>query len=654
VAGRSPIRQNGLTLTGLPPQSPAPTATCARWNIGTSRSSQRHEPHLMQHTSFRILNYRGIADVKFSLDASPKARVYTLVGLNESGKTTILEAINSFSRRIDLDPLDMPGYATRDVHELIPISKRSNFNGNISIEVGFECDADDEKAIAAFARKELDTTIAAPVGRFTVEQRYTFKNSAVTLSQPQNLWTIKFQSRKKGERKNHAILHADERWQKLVAFIRDNRLPNVVYFPNFLFELPDRIYLEATGADDKKHEFYRAVLQDVLDAIGEQTNTEEHILARAKSGSAHDKKSLESVLLKMGSHITHTVFSSWNRIFNRASAGKEIIVFLDKDEAGRWYLQLRLKDGSDLYSISERSLGFRWFFAFLLLTQYRGFRKTGPRGALFLFDEPASNLHPSAQAQLLSSFGRFPTHAPIIYTTHSHHMVNPEWLEGTYVVKNEGLNYDEHADTYTSRQTLVTMHRYRSFAAAHPDQTTYLQPILDVLAYQPSKLENIPEVVMLEGKNDFYSLSFMGRRASAPPSLNFLPGNGAGSLDHAIRLYLGWGRKFVVLLDGDKEGIKQKKRYIEEFGSLVSQRVITLADIDPQWDGAVLEDLFADIDKEALLRTVYPDPTPYSKTLFNRAVQELLVTNASASLSPGTESAFSSLLDGVSKRLVAL
>lgn len=579
----------------------------------------------MRHTHFRIKNYRGIADIVLDLRATPKTGVFTLVGLNESGKTTILEALNSFSRRENLDPLDLPGYTTRDVHELIPINRRSNFNGKIEIEVGFRCEDDDERAIRQWAAKELSYTLTSNIGSFTVTQSFEFANSAVKSGQPRNTWLIRLTGKAKGERRARS-LEVNETWQKLVAHIRDSRLPSVVYFPNFLFELPDRFFLEPGGVGDEKHAFYRGVLQDVLDALGEQTNINDHILARAKSGSQHDKRSMESVLLKMGSHITETVFSSWNRVFGRATSGKEIIVNIDQDENGRWFLQLRLRDGRDLYSISERSLGFRWFFAFLLLTQYRGFRKSGPRGALFLFDEPASNLHPSAQAQLLESFGRFPEHAPIIYTTHSHHMVNPHWLEGTYVVRNEGLDYDRNADEYRARETLVTLHSYRQFAAAHPNQTTYLQPILDVLAYQPSKLENVPRVVMVEGKNDFYTLKLLQKRVNSTAQLPLLPGGGAGSLTEVIRLYVGWGREFLVLLDADREGMRQQTRYRELFGALVDKRILTLADLNQDWAGKSLEDLFAADDLSALQVSVFPESKVYQKSLFNRAVQELLIT----------------------------
>ena len=110
----------------------------------------------------------------------------------------------------------------------------------------------------------------------------------------------------------------------------------------------------------------------------------------------------------MESEITIRMFSAWNRIFRRNVGNKEIVVTCDRDEIGGWFLELRLKDANELYTISERLLGFRWFFAFLLLTQYRGFREDSARNVLFLLDEPASNLHPSAQTQLLDSFDRFP------------------------------------------------------------------------------------------------------------------------------------------------------------------------------------------------------------------------------------------------------
>ena len=50
----------------------------------------------MRYKSFRIRNFKGIKDTTINLDTATGAGVFALVGLNESGKTTVLEAIHSF------------------------------------------------------------------------------------------------------------------------------------------------------------------------------------------------------------------------------------------------------------------------------------------------------------------------------------------------------------------------------------------------------------------------------------------------------------------------------------------------------------------------------------------------------------------------------
>ncbi len=51
----------------------------------------------MKHTYFEVWNFKGIEHIKLDFSSSPNSNIYTLVGLNESGKTTILEAINFFT-----------------------------------------------------------------------------------------------------------------------------------------------------------------------------------------------------------------------------------------------------------------------------------------------------------------------------------------------------------------------------------------------------------------------------------------------------------------------------------------------------------------------------------------------------------------------------
>jgi len=604
----------------------------------------------MRYTHFEICNFKGIEKVRLDLVRPPQLRIHTLIGLNESGKTTILEAIDRLSYRESLEALSPPGYGQPDVHELIPIAKRANFNDSITIEAGCEIEDRDQRTIRELARKEYGITITEEIKPFTITQSYKFAASRLEPNQPKNTWAFEVTGLKPQQRRPSLL--SGESWQQVVTVVK-TMLPRIVYFPNFLFDFPDHIYLEEPPSDVEKHEFYRDVLQDVLDAIGDKTTLTEHVLARAKSVEDFDKKSLQSVLLKMGSHITQTVFSNWDKIFKRPAGKKEIVVDIDKDSRGAWFLHLRLKEGPEYYEISERSLGFRWFFTYLLLTQYRGFRRQGPKDVVFLLDEPASNLHPSAQTQLLDSFRSLREGCAVIYTTHSHHLIKPEWLDGAFVVKNEGLHYTEDDDRYTAKKTLITLSRYREFAIKQPQQTTYFQPVLDVLDYRPTYLENVPDVIMVEGKNDFFTLRYMSGRLGTTPSLHFLPGSGSGSLDPVIRLYIGWARNFIILLDSDAEGVKQKDRYSSLFGPLVKERVFTLGDLDASWNGKCLEKLFGSDDALTIQKTVYPDAQKLNKTHLCRALQELTLTNGPVALSTETISRFSALLGLLRDRLVA-
>lgn len=601
----------------------------------------------MKYTYFTIKNFKGIENITIDFTSQPQSKVFTLVGLNESGKTTILEALNFFTYKTeDLNPLNLPGYTIEDIHDLIPIGSRANFNDSISIEVGFEIDDDDISKIKRFLRREYGFEARMITREFKISQSYSFEDSKIQSLKPNNLWYFQPLGIYGRGRKSRKLLR--EHWLSFTKFIL-TLMPSVLFFPNFLFEFPDKIYLDEIAEDAEKHKFYRAIIQDVLDALGKDLKIDKHLKERMVSTDRNDWRALDSVLLEVGAHITETVFGSWNRIFKRKIGKKEIVVDYDNDENDKWYLQLKLRDGTHLYTIGERSLGFRWFFAFLLLTLYRGFRVEGTNNILYLFDEPASNLHPSAQSQLLDSFNNFPENSSIMYTTHSHHMINPEWLEGTYVVKNEGLDYEDE-DSYSAAKTNITLTKYRNFVVSHPEQTTYFQPILDVLDYSPSKLENIPNVVMVEGKNDFYTLKFFQEKVLESNFLNLLPGTGSGNLDTVIRLYIAWGKQFIILLDSDKEGIKQKSRYEELFGNLIKNKIFILNDINGDWNKA-LESLIEKEDLINIQQAVYPSATKYNKTHLNRAIQELYLTEKIPVLSDNTINRFKELIEFCEEKL---
>ena len=131
-----------------------------------------------------------------------------------------------------LDPLNLPGYySEKDVHDLIPIGKRSNFNDSISIEVGYTIDDTDIKAIRDYLRKECGFEWTREFREFSVERRYTFADSKLNSSEPSLFWGgANFFGKKKRARNERQLLKPE--WTKVINFMK-SLLPSILLLPQF-------------------------------------------------------------------------------------------------------------------------------------------------------------------------------------------------------------------------------------------------------------------------------------------------------------------------------------------------------------------------------------------------------------------------------------
>lgn len=593
----------------------------------------------MKTISVSIENFKGIQKLKIDLNGNPKSNVFCLVGLNESGKTTILEAINHFSEKSDsLDPFSDFQERTTDYASLIPISQHANFSDKISFKIKFQLSPHEIAKVHEFVKNTFNFKFNKLADSITVSHAIAFKDSKYEADNSLVTWNWPRAGRYPHQKKDGDLKRDD--WFKLVKFTK-NFFPNIVYFPTSLLDFPERIYLEnKENENNKKHQFYRLVVQDILDALNLNLNIDTHLVARVKSNSNVDRSHLDNVLQKMAKNVGTVVFGSWSKVFKQSTGNRTVRIKCELDEEGIPYVSFLLESDDGIYKINERSLGFRWFFSFLLLTQYRGYRTKNAPAVLFLLDEPAANLHASAQSQLLKSLGNLGDNCTLIYTTHSPHLINPEWLENTFIVKNNAFDTLDELGDVSSEATNISVQKYRDFATKHPNQTTYFQPILDVLQYYPAKLENVPNVIMMEGKGDFYTYKYIWEVVCGLTPLNLVPGTGSGSLDTLIRLYLAWSRPFCILLDSDSAGTKEKTRYIEAFGALVADNIFTVSDVRPEWASFAVEKLFQAEEILMIQKESYPSDLKQNKTHFGRAVQELLVNKIPVDLSIETKNNF--------------
>lgn len=151
----------------------------------------------MKFTKFEFQNFRGIPSGSFDLSRSAEKAVHVLVGLNESGKTTILEAINSFRTNPNLRAKD-PRRNTRtdaECQAMLPITKRSLFTGEIQICGHLKIDDVDQLLIEDFLKSEFGFVETYIDSEIIIRHRTIFEDSKRT--QTTNGWSLHVEGRKK-------------------------------------------------------------------------------------------------------------------------------------------------------------------------------------------------------------------------------------------------------------------------------------------------------------------------------------------------------------------------------------------------------------------------------------------------------------------------
>ena len=628
----------------------------------------------MRYLSFVIENFKGIKRTEVNLQNIGGASVFALVGLNESGKTTILEAIHSFSPDITNKELmgGDDGIATSFAHR-VPRHLIAEFTGKISVIAKVQVYDTDRAEIAKDVKEDLELTldINAIPDEITFSRVQTFENGDFI----SNTFVCDAPVRVKS--KGQRVWRAPSAKEKEEITERMYWMtPDISYFPTFVFEFPARIFL--TNRGNKLDSFYRRVFQDILNADGRGHTIEKDIVRRLRApelkipwanflplfGGRDEKAKIQNVIDRASAIVTRVVFGRWNEIFREQAGNKEIIVTFETEEGkvknnqGQIvssnnhdiWIKFQIKDGTRRFDVNDRSLGFRWFFAFMLFTQFR-ISRNSVRPVLFLFDEPAANLHAAAQQKLIDCFPEIAKNGhSLMYTTHSHYMIEPKWLEQTFIVTNR-------ADAPASKSVIdavsfddesldIKCASYRSFVNSHSNQTDYFQPILDRLEVVPSRFDWNKSSIILEGRSDYYVLRYAARMLNRK-DLYLIPGLGAGTFGNLVALSVGWNLNFLFVLDGDKQGRQEKKRYTDEF-AVPADRFVTISEFDKSI--VVIEDLLDDSARD-YIKTVLGLKQKPSKPEIKRFFQERLASDRIETLSPGFSAAAKLLLDGLESRL---
>lgn len=562
----------------------------------------------MKLRKVRVTNYRSVSDSgEFSV-----GDLTCLVGKNESGKTTVLQALAglkpigsdpklNYDKQRDYPRRHLNQYAQRHPDgEARVVATTWELAAQdveaVEEDLGPGCVTGNTVTVCRGYGKDPATMWSVPLdetkvvaflvegGGLSKQEKAALKSSATVKSlratlaarEPTSPAIQALVKRIDGFRKSSPSLAAID--------ILSKRLPSFLYFSNYNRMLGSISLDQITQAKAQNSvSSEQSVYIDFLDFAG--TSPE----ALAQTTRYEEQKTLVEAA---SINITDQIFEYWSQ--NRhLSVQFEVADGRPNDppplNSGR-VMHARVKNEIHQMTVpfDDRSAGFIWFFSFLVVFS-QTVKEHG--NAIILLDEPGLNLHATAQADLLRYIREklLPNHQ-VIYTTHSPFMVPADDLGSVRTVEDvltEGkFGRPESHGTKVNEDVLST------------DRET-LFPLQGALGYGITQSLFVGEhTLLVEGPSEILYFQAMTSalekrgRKGLDRRWTPCPANGVDKVNAFLSLLGGNKLHCAVLLDlaAGQKGKVQKLRELEN-SILRKGHVFTVADFLSTTE-ADIEDLF--------------------------------------------------------------
>jgi len=520
----------------------------------------------MEIKKYRIRNYKAIADTEIRLNYS----INPIIGVNESGKTSVLHAILAFDKNRDRVNMGrhheyQNKYSNKDTKEskisaYIKLSKSEikELIKELEVKTG---SADFEEAEKLHEHFELILTRELS----SEGKHYSIENTG-------------FQIKVK---------------KKIIKYLQ-KKLPFILYFDDFTDRVPDEVQFseeyKTTGklASTKYREWQEIIEEIFKRAEAEGIDDFENPLQYFFSLNNTDKR--DDILSDIQDVLNKEIIEEWKKIkrsglTNFADDSDNLSLEL-KCPAQTFTFKVKDKSNQDkkrTFNVSERSKGFQWFFNYMIKLKFNPRYKEKQENSIFLLDEPGSYLHSSAQMELLNELKTVSNKNTIIYCTHSQYLLNPQ------IIKLGSIKIAE------KEKSNITLTDYGSYKGKNDKGA--LSAVYQALRLNFTQ-DFLGKIVITEGMTDLYFLEMLRRHTkSINTDIKIIPGAGSGNSSNLISIGISFSDNFVVLFDNDR-GAKAIKKYLFEFGEEIV-KYFHLYSAEPNF---TLEDFLSNNEKQRLCK----------------------------------------------------
>lgn len=539
----------------------------------------------MKLKKFRIKNFKSITD---SGDCYLTDTITILAGKNESGKTSILEALEDFDTdkkiRESAKPIKLPD-AIPEISITFIVEKNTikeiltelDITQRVATDVELEIIktfpdvytfSKTSKENEIFGAKEIEKTQKSINDKWSkvksLQTKYpqlggtvfdfefsdlanektlftTFKNATAA-----NIPQIDEKDREGFTKILVEIETEIKNLENLIA-IGDNFfktlkkwIPNFVFFNSFEDVFPNKIPFTELETNEWIQDL--AVISD-LD------------VTTIKTSPARDKQ-------KHKKDVNISINKDYEKFWTQDVTN--LSVDWDSQDLYFW-----IEEDGYLYEPSLRSKGRQWHLAFYIKVSARA---TENVPNIILIDEPGLFLHAKAQADILSKLGDSAKEVQLIFSTHSPYLLEADKLNQIRLIhrtKKAGTKIENKVHALADKETLT--------------------PILTAIGLELSAgitaLDKVNNVVV-EGPSDLFYLNAF-KKILNKNNMNFIFGGGAGNMPFVGTILHGWGGKVVYLYDND-QGKKDGEKNLKENWLVTKNLIIAVLNT-----AGSIEDIFS-------------------------------------------------------------
>lgn len=522
----------------------------------------------MKILSVRINNFKSIKEVKIPFmtygDGIDKSSSTFMVGINECGKSSILEALSYI--KTGLEDIDYdeccykPAYDENEYIDLF-IELEINHNGFWTKRLNQKCGLPEEIS------KKI---------KFSSIEKNIFKNGE-HCSQQYNVvieeiqlfeYLIEGQNIKLIKEANSI----DEKITKATAelFLKENqvlldkeKLEEIIsenlastfnlFIPDVQIWRPKPEYLINSAINlnvFKENPDSSLPLKYIFHLIGKDS-TEKIQLAIERALKSQEK--CDELKAELSEAVTKAINKKWKehkvKIIVSINGSNCQVHVQDKDTKNKYY------------KMNQRSDGFKQFVSLILsLSLLNDSKKL--ENNIILIDEPEIHLHPSGIQEMRNEILRIGQTNQVFISTHSHYMIDTSCPERHWIVKKE------------KSQTSII----------HIDENTPLEDDSVISAAFGLNLfkELLPKnIIVVEGGDDKFIIHHCLKKISRKFFYSIKSAGGASKMPSIASLLASEKVPAFFLFDDDKEGADNRKRILDNYkDSFNMENVFTIREIE--------------------------------------------------------------------------